>query len=60
MNKKPPNDPNPSLPIEMTGVDIGAMQDPDFIMLKEIKWSVSAGEFWGTDSAGGRLLQIFW
>lgn len=34
------------LPIEMNGVDIGAMLDPDFIVLKDIKWSVAAGEFW--------------
>ncbi len=46
MKEKPSSDPNPLLPIEMIDVDIGAMQDPDFIMLKEIKWSVSAGEFW--------------
>jgi ABC-type transporter Mla maintaining outer membrane lipid asymmetry ATPase subunit MlaF len=30
----------------MIGVDIGAMQDPDFIMLKDVNWSVAAGEFW--------------
>lgn len=34
------------LPIEMNGVDVGAMQDPDFIMLKDIHWSVANGEFW--------------
>jgi len=34
------------LPIEMAGVNIGDMQDPDFIVLQDIKWSVAAGEFW--------------
>ena len=34
------------LPIEMNGVDVGAMQDPDCIVLKDIHWSVASGEFW--------------
>jgi ABC-type transporter Mla maintaining outer membrane lipid asymmetry ATPase subunit MlaF len=27
-------------------VDIGAVQDPEFIVLKNINWSVARGEFW--------------
>jgi ABC-type transporter Mla maintaining outer membrane lipid asymmetry ATPase subunit MlaF len=34
------------LPIEMLGVDIATMQDPDVIKIKDIKWSVTGGEFW--------------
>ncbi len=34
------------LPVEMTGGDIGAMRDPDFMGLKDIQWSVALGEFW--------------
>jgi ABC-type transporter Mla maintaining outer membrane lipid asymmetry ATPase subunit MlaF len=33
-------------PIEMKGVNIGAMQDPDYIIFKDINWSVASGEFW--------------
>ena len=36
----------PLLPIEMIGVGIAAMQDPDFIALKDVNWSVASGEFW--------------
>jgi putative ABC transport system ATP-binding protein len=40
-------DETPSLlPIEMIGVAIAAMQDPDFITLKDVNWSVAGGEFW--------------
>ena len=35
-----------ALPIEMKGVNVSAMQDPEFIMLKDIHWSVASGEFW--------------
>lgn len=34
------------MPIEMRGVDMGAMADPDFLVLKDVNWSVAAGEFW--------------
>ena len=41
------NEENPRLlPIEMIGVGIAAMQDPDFIALKDVNWSVASGEFW--------------
>jgi ABC-type transporter Mla maintaining outer membrane lipid asymmetry ATPase subunit MlaF len=33
-------------PIEMTGVAMGAIADPDFLVLKDVNWSVAAGEFW--------------
>jgi ABC-type transporter Mla maintaining outer membrane lipid asymmetry ATPase subunit MlaF len=46
MKENPTSEGTSPLPIEMIGVDIGAMQDPDFIVLKDIKWSVAAGEFW--------------
>src|SRR5580692_6298430 len=36
----------PLLPIEMTGVSVAAMQDPDFISLQDVNWSVAGGEFW--------------
>jgi ABC-type transporter Mla maintaining outer membrane lipid asymmetry ATPase subunit MlaF len=32
--------------IEMTGVDIGTMQDMGFIVLEKLNWSVARGEFW--------------
>ncbi len=35
-----------ALPIEMSGVNVAAMQDPDFILLEKINWSVAQGEFW--------------
>lgn len=34
------------LPIEMRGVDVGAIQDPDFLVLKDVNWFVAPGEFW--------------
>jgi ABC-type transporter Mla maintaining outer membrane lipid asymmetry ATPase subunit MlaF len=36
----------PIIPIEMRGVTMAAMQDPDFIVLKDVNWSVAAAEFW--------------
>jgi ABC-type transporter Mla maintaining outer membrane lipid asymmetry ATPase subunit MlaF len=44
MNEKPNS--GEVLPIEMTGVDIGTMQEPEFIVLKNIHWSVARNEFW--------------
>jgi ABC-type transporter Mla maintaining outer membrane lipid asymmetry ATPase subunit MlaF len=41
-SSKPPLE----IPIEMRGVAMGAIQDPDFLILKDVNWSVSAGEFW--------------
>ena len=32
--------------IEMAGVDIATMHDPDFIVLEKVDWSVAPGEFW--------------
>lgn len=32
--------------IEMTGVDIGTMRDPGFVVLENVNWSVAPGEFW--------------
>jgi ABC-type transporter Mla maintaining outer membrane lipid asymmetry ATPase subunit MlaF len=46
MTEKTSQESASALPIEMTGVDIGAMQDPEFIVFKGINWSVAAGEFW--------------
>jgi ABC-type transporter Mla maintaining outer membrane lipid asymmetry ATPase subunit MlaF len=41
------NEENPSLlPIEMIGVNIATMQDPDFVVLKDVNWSVAGAEFW--------------
>jgi ABC-type transporter Mla maintaining outer membrane lipid asymmetry ATPase subunit MlaF len=33
-------------PIEMKGVSIGTMQDAEYILFKDINWSVAKGEFW--------------
>ena len=45
-----------SLPtIEMTGVAIGAMRDPDMVVAEEINWTVNPGDFWlvaGLDGTG--------
>jgi putative ABC transport system ATP-binding protein len=46
MTEKTNEENPPLLPIEMIGVGIAAMQDPDFIALKDVNWSVTAGEFW--------------
>lgn len=46
MTEKTKDETSPLLPIEMIGVSIAAMQDPDFIALKDVNWSVSSGEFW--------------
>ncbi|HEX3626103.1 MAG TPA: ATP-binding cassette domain-containing protein [Verrucomicrobiae bacterium] len=42
-NPKPPPD---VMPIEMRGVAMAAVQDPDFIVLKDVNWVVAPGEFW--------------
>jgi ABC-type transporter Mla maintaining outer membrane lipid asymmetry ATPase subunit MlaF len=42
---QPPNQPA-ELPIEMRGVAMGAIDDPDFLVLKDVNWSVASGEFW--------------
>lgn len=34
------------MPIEMIGVDISTIDDPDFAVLKNVNWSVAQGEFW--------------
>lgn len=41
-----PSKPPPELPIEMRGVAVGAIQDPDYVVLKDVNWSVAPGEFW--------------
>jgi putative ABC transport system ATP-binding protein len=46
MTEKANNENASALPIEMIGVDIGIMQDPEFIVFKDINWSVARGEFW--------------
>jgi ABC-type transporter Mla maintaining outer membrane lipid asymmetry ATPase subunit MlaF len=46
MTEKTKDETSPLLPIEMIGVAITAMQDPDFITLKDVNWSVAGGEFW--------------
>ena len=38
---------NQNIPaIEMCGVSVGAMRDASFISVKDVNWSVAAGEFW--------------
>jgi ABC-type transporter Mla maintaining outer membrane lipid asymmetry ATPase subunit MlaF len=32
--------------IEMTGVAVGAMRDPDLVVAEEINWKVNAGDYW--------------
>lgn len=46
MKEKPNNQGPPPLPIEMAGVTIATIRDPDFIVLEKINWSVALGEFW--------------
>lgn len=46
MKEKTDNPATSPAPIEMTGVDIGTLQAPEFIVLKNINWSVAQGEFW--------------
>jgi putative ABC transport system ATP-binding protein len=41
----PPPDPNQKV-IEMHGVALGAMQDPEHAILSGIDWTVRAGDFW--------------
>lgn len=36
----------PVPPIEMKDVNIAAIHDPDYIIFKDINWSVARGEFW--------------
>jgi phospholipid/cholesterol/gamma-HCH transport system ATP-binding protein len=33
-------------PIEMRGVNVAAMRDASFIVIRDVNWSVAAGEFW--------------
>ena len=35
-----------NLVIEMSGVTVGAMNDPAFVVLEHLDWSVAPGEFW--------------
>ena len=46
----------PVLPIEMSGVNIAAMHDPDYIIFKNINWSAAPGEFWvvGAPQSSGK------
>jgi ABC-type transporter Mla maintaining outer membrane lipid asymmetry ATPase subunit MlaF len=44
MNETPK--PAADLPIEMRGVAMGAIDDPDFLVLKDVNWSVASGDFW--------------
>ena len=46
MNETPNVNASASPPIEMAGVDVSTMQDPGFVILKNINWSVAPGEFW--------------
>ncbi|HUA66671.1 MAG TPA: ATP-binding cassette domain-containing protein [Alphaproteobacteria bacterium] len=44
MNETPK--PASELPIEMRGLAVSSLQNPDFCVLKDINWTVAAGEFW--------------
>lgn len=46
MSEKSNNDTSSALPIEMAGVNVAALSDPEFIVLKDVNWSVARGEFW--------------
>ena len=35
-----------AVPIEMKGVSVSTLQEPDSIVLKDVNWSVAQGEFW--------------
>ncbi len=38
---------NPGVPaMEMSGVDVGSLQDPDLTVLQDINWRVMAGDYW--------------
>lgn len=45
MNTKT-NSLEPPLPIQMTGVNMGMIHNPEILVLKNINWSVANGEFW--------------
>jgi len=49
-NEKPKQSPKtagaPVVPIEMRGVAMGAIADPDFLVLKDVNWTVASGDFW--------------
>ena len=46
MSENNHNHPTRALPIQMQGVNIATMQDPDYIVFKDVNWSVAGGEFW--------------
>ena len=46
MNETPATRETSAMPIEMRGVAVGASLEPDFVVLKDINWSVATGEFW--------------
>ncbi|HEV2453148.1 MAG TPA: ATP-binding cassette domain-containing protein [Verrucomicrobiae bacterium] len=33
-------------PIEMQGVSVAAVHEPDFVVLKDVNWTVGTGDFW--------------
>jgi len=37
--------------IEMTGVAVGALHDPNTVVVEDVNWTVTAGDFW---AVGGR------
>jgi hypothetical protein len=43
-------------PIEMRGVAMGAIQEPDFLVLKDVNWTVAAGEFWAPRNIQAKLI----
>ena len=45
MTDQPPA--QPGVPaIEMTGVAVGSLRDPDTVVAEGINWTVSAGDYW--------------
>ena len=46
MNETPVTPETSPMPIEMRGISVGAVHEPNFIVLSDVNWSVAAGEFW--------------
>jgi putative ABC transport system ATP-binding protein len=36
----------PEMPIEMRDIAMSAIQEPDYLVLENVNWSVAAGDFW--------------
>lgn len=46
--------PTTELVIEMSGVAVGALRDPDAVVVEDVNWSVAAGDFWAVGGRAGK------